>query len=211
MFGKKKIIILGVAAAAAFAAAFVMGGKGAAGPHAASKPAGGEPVAAEPGEGAAPALGAKEKELDELIKAVREKSEELQKRQEKIAQRERRMAIVQGQMKEQAGELESLRLSLVTPLARLKEAKDQLDRARVVIQAEEKENLKRSAKIYETMDAERSALIMAEMCATNQDDDVVRILYLMSERTAGKILQGLPDKTLAARLVMKIKKVREQG
>lgn len=211
MLNMKKIIILGVAAALSFGAAFFLSGKPAPAPHATSKPAP-EPTADAGLETVtAPTLGAKEKELDDLIKAVKEKSEELARRQEKVAQRERRLAMVQGQVKDQAGELESLRLALVTPLARLKEAKDQLDRSRVVIQAEERENLKRSAKIYETMDPERSGLILAEMCTTNQDDDVARILYLMSDRMAGKVLAALPDKTLAAKLMTKIKKIREQG
>jgi flagellar motility protein MotE (MotC chaperone) len=213
MFSKKKILILGGMAIATFAATFFLSSTLKPHEQAASRPAGADQAAssATSADVAMPVLGAKEKELDELIKAVREKSEELQKRQEKLNQRERRLGILQGQIKEQANELETLRMSLVTPLARLKEAKEQLEGSRVVIATEERANLKRSAAIYETMDAVRSGQIVAEMCTNNQEEDAVRILYLMSERAAGKILQELPDKGLAARLLVKIKRVREQG
>lgn len=209
MFNMKKIVILGVMAGASFALAFFLSGKSKPVEHAASRPAGEMlPGALEPG---LPNLAAREKELDELIKAVRERTDDIEKRQEKVLQRERRLAILQGQIKEQAAELEGLRMQLVTPLSRLKEAKDQLDRTRVVIATEEKDNLKRVAKIYETMDPAKSGQSVVEMCGSNQEDDAARILYMMSERSAGKVLAELGDKGLAAKLVMKIKKIREQG
>lgn len=212
MLNMKKIVILGVMAAASFAGAFFLSGKPKPVEQASTKPASGEGEAqAGPVDAGVPMLGAKEKELEELIKAVRERAEDVEKRQEKVLQRERRLAILQGQIKEQAAELEGLRMQLVTPLSRLKEAKDQLDRTRVVIATEEKANLKRVATIYETMDPAKSGQSVTEMCSTNQEDDAARILYMMSERAAGKVLAELGDKGLAAKLVMKIKKIREQG
>jgi flagellar motility protein MotE (MotC chaperone) len=213
MLNMKKIVILGVMAAASFAGAFFLAGKGKpVEPSATTKPGAGEAEAPTgPAEVGVPVLGAKEKELDDLTKAFRERSEDIEKRQEKVLQRERRLAILQGQIKEQAAELEGLRMQLVTPLSRLKEAKDQLDRTRVVIATEEKANLKRVATIYETMDPIKSGQSMTEMCGANQEDDAARILYMMSERSAGKVLAELGDKGLAAKLVMKIKKIREQG
>ena len=212
MVDMKKIVILGVMAAASFAGAFFFSPKPKPAEQAATKPASGEgEPAAGPAEAGVPVLAARQTELEELIKAARERSDDLEKRQEKIAQRERRLAILQGQIKEQAAELDGLRMQLVTPLSRLKEAKDQLDRTRVVIATEEKDNLKRVAKIYETMDPTKSGQSVREMCGSSQEDDAARILYMMSERAAGKVLAELGDKTLAAKLVMKIKKIREQG
>ena len=210
MLNMKKIVILGVMAAAGFAGAFFLSGAPKPVEQAASRPAGAEGEAG-PVEAGLPMPGAKERELEELIKAFRERSDDLENRQEKVAQRERRLAILQGQIKEQAAEQEGLRMQLVTPLSRLKEAKDQLDSTRVVIATEEKDNLKRVAKIYETMDPVKSGQSVTEMCGSNQEDDAARILYMMSERSAGKVLAELGDKGLAAKLVMKIKKIREQG
>ena len=212
MVDMKKIVILGVMAAASFAGAFFFSPKPKPAEQAATKPASGEgEPAAGPAEAGVPVLAARQTELEELIKAARERSDDLEKRQEKILQRERRLAILQGQIKEQAAELDGLRMQLVTPLSRLKEAKDQLDRTRVVIATEEKDNLKRVAKIYETMDPTKSGQSVREMCGSSQEDDAARILYMMSERAAGKVLAELGDKGLAAKLVMKIKKIREQG
>ncbi|MCE5326309.1 MAG: hypothetical protein LLG01_07815 [Planctomycetaceae bacterium] len=205
----KKIVIVAVAGVISFVGSFLISGAMAPPPSPPAAAVSEAPAPAPADE--PPALLGREKELDELVRDVRAKLEELRRKEDHLDQREKRLSVTQDQIKQQTVELETLRVSLVAPLARLKEARDQLERARVTVSAEERVNLKRAASIYEMMDPVRGGQILGEMCTNNQEDDAVRILYLMSERSAGKVLQEIKDKGLAARLFEKMKQIREQG
>ena len=54
---------------------------------------------------------------------------------------------------------------------------------------------------------------MESMCKNEQEDDVVKILYVMSERAAAKVLGkiGETNAELGARLVSKVKRIRQEG
>jgi flagellar motility protein MotE (MotC chaperone) len=49
------------------------------------------------------------------------------------------------------------------------------------------------------------------MCSNNQEEDAVKILRFMSERSAGKILTEMSDKEMAARLCSKLKVIQEES
>ncbi|MCE5279977.1 MAG: hypothetical protein ABFD92_04295 [Planctomycetaceae bacterium] len=204
----KKIIIVSVAGVLSFIGSFLISGVFSPPPAAAPQAAVG-PTSAPADE--PPVLMGREKELDELVRDMRAKLEQVRHKEDLLDQREKRLAVAQEQIKQQTSELETLRVSLVAPLARLKEARDQLERSRVTVSAQERVNLKRAAAIYEMMDPARGGQILGEMCTSNQENDAVWILYLMSERSAGKVLQEIQDKGLAARLFEKMKRIREQG
>jgi flagellar motility protein MotE (MotC chaperone) len=160
-----------------------------------------EPVAVTP----------KEKELDELVVELRAKLAACARKEQQLDEWEKRIRIVQQDLAKQAEDLENLRVQLVAPLNSLREAKEELLATRQMVTKQEKENLKFLAARYDKMDSASSSKILTEMCANNQADDAVKLLFYMSDRPAAKLLSEMPDKALAARLSEMIKRLKEEG
>jgi len=148
--------------------------------------------------------------LDELIKELRSRIDEYRDKDRQLEQREKRVRLAQESLKKQAKELEDLRMELVVPLTRLKEAKAELEQSRIRIAKAEEESLKRTATIYDKMDSESGSEILAQMCANKQEADAVKILQFMSERTAAKALAAMQDRSLAAKLSEMMKRVQQE-
>lgn len=182
-------------------------------PVAAANPEGGAtaqsglPTAESP---TAAALAPKEKQLDDLIRKQRAKYDELGRKESLLEQREKRLVIAQDLLKQQAQDLETLRVAMAAPMANLKKLQDELQASRVEIQKLEAVNLKKTAGIYEKMDAATSGNILASMCKNNQEMDVVKLLHYMSDRSAAKVLAEFPDKTVVGRLTEKLKMIKEE-
>ena len=151
----------------------------------------------------------RERQLEELIRAFRSKSAELQVHRRKLKAHEKRVRIAQELLKKEAQGLENLRFQLAGPLANLKEAKAELERTRILIEKDERVNVKRTAMIYEKMDPMACSKILAEMCTTGQHD-AAKILFYMAERPAAKVLAEM-DGSLAAKLSEQLKRIREKG
>lgn len=168
-------------------------------------------VSGSPGGSSEAALRQKERQLEELVRDLQGRIAECRRREEELAQREKRIAAAQDMLKTQAQELENLRIQLVAPLARLKEAKSELQQSQILVAQQEKENLKKTALIYEKMDAASGCRILEAMCANRQEADAVKILHYMSDRAAAKLLSEITDKQLAANLTEKMKQFKEQS
>lgn len=220
MRGKKRIIILAVLGVLSFAASYVVSG------WLSGKKAG--PALQEPsrqaqqglleiGEIPTPAsvqpvtISMKERELDRLAKELRLKISVCNAKQREMEKQQKRIQLAEELLAKHAKELETLRVQLVAPLTRLREAKADLESTRVLIAKREKANLKHTAAIYEKMDTASGSEILAGMCKNKQEDDVVKILFYMSERAAAKLLAEIPDKDIAAGLCQKLKKIQEEG
>ena len=163
------------------------------------------------GELASPVPSLKEKQLDDLIHDVRARVDGCKKREAELDQRQRRLEIAQEMLKKQADELENLRVQLVAPLTSLKQEQQKLKDLQVVIEAGEMANLKKTAAIYEKMEAPKASAIIEGMCSGQQEDDAARILHYMSEKSAAKLMQEFSDKTLGARLTEKLKRIKEEA
>lgn len=166
-----------------------------------------EAVAAAPSERLRP----QEVQLEDLIKEMRDKLASLRRREEQVERRERQLDMAHEALRKDAQDLEALRLSLVSPLARLKEAKTELEQTRVLVTRGEAENIKKTALVYEKMDPASSSRILTEMASSSQEADAARILHYMSERAAAKCLSEIADKKLAARLSDHLKRIKEES
>ena len=153
----------------------------------------------------------KEQQLQELVQEMRLKSSEYRTKLRKLADREKRLEIAQGLLAQEAQDLEDLRLKLVAQLPLLKEAKAELIQTRIRISRAESANLERLAKTYEKMDAAAGSEILSKMVSHEQEEDAVKILFFMSERSAAKLLAEITDKDLAARLCEKMKKIEKES
>lgn len=153
----------------------------------------------------------RELQLNELVKELQFERQRLRTKAEELAKREKQIEMVMEDLNRSAEELETLRLKLLGPLNGLKEARVELEQTRVRIRLEEMANLKKMAKSYDVMDADGGGKILAEMCSGGQEDDAVKLLYYMKERSAAKILSALTDQALAARLTEKLKRITKEG
>jgi flagellar motility protein MotE (MotC chaperone) len=176
-------------------------------------PADGSATAKEaPKEAAVPELsGVEEKHLYELIKEVREKVRECQKREQELAEQEKRMQMTCQVIDREAQNLENQRLQLAAALTKLKEAQAEIEKTRVAIVRDEAVNLKKVSAVYDKMDAAAGSRILEGMCTNKQESDAVKILFYMQERSVAKVLAEMTDKGLAARLCEQLKRVKEQS
>ncbi len=207
---KKKIIIMAGLAVVSFAlamgSAFLWPGGGASESSKLRTGADG----ADPNQAAPVKLSLQERDLDELVGSLQRRIADCRAQTQQLNEREKQIRIVQDQLASQAQELEDLRVKAAAALATLRQEKEAMQSERVKIAVEDRMNLKKTAAIYEKMDAVSGGKIMTDMCLENNEESVVRILYYMSERGAAKIIEALEDKKLAARLCDKIKLVHEQ-
>lgn len=236
MSGKKFLIILGALAAVSFA---LSAGVGLFFGGAKPSPAGGKsPAAVRPptkseallaglaatGERPPAKVSHDREQVEGLIKDLRVRMSEYERKERKLLERKKRVALAEQNLRRRAKELETLRMELVGPLMRLKNAVAELDSTRVVVAKEEKVNLQRIAATYEKIPPERGATILADMCDNGQTDDVVKILFYMNERCAGKLLGEMAgddraakptgevaDKGRAAELTKRMQRIREGG
>ncbi len=152
-----------------------------------------------------------EQELEVLIKELRHKTSVLKQKEKALEQRAKRMDMTEDMLKQQAQELDLLRSRLATPLNELKEERRRLLQALIRITKTEADNLKKIAAKYQSMDTSSGAAIILAMWNNNQRDDAVKILHLMEDRRAGKILAEIPDRKLAALLFSEMKRIDQEN
>lgn len=215
MFTKKKIIILVGVAAISFGGALMLSMYMAPDPSEQpikaakdEKLLGREPVLAGMSLANIEKLRPNEKQLADLISDVKQQRATVKQREKELGLREKRVLMLQTDLAKQVEELEAQRVKLIPILRDIRKAQTLLARTRIVIATEEKANLKHAAKVYEKMSALAAAQTFAGMCKGGQDKDAVIILYLMSVRSAGKVFDAMEDKSLVARLIEQMKRIR---
>jgi flagellar motility protein MotE (MotC chaperone) len=217
MSGKKRLIIIGVLGLVSFAACFALSlmtgdkptGDGQQGRRGGQSMMGGDSVAAA-AIGKLQSLSPKERELDALIKEMRREIQAYEGKKRELRLMERRISLAQEGLRQQAKELEDLRIDVAASLTPLKDARAKLVRERVRITREEAENLRKVAAVYENMQADACAETLAEMVKSGRETVAVGILREMSDRSTAKVLSQFSDKKMAADLSEMMKRVREE-
>lgn len=152
-----------------------------------------------------------ERHLMALIKEVRDKTRDVEKREQELRQEEQRTQMAYQDLRQEAEQLETLRAQMDSSVAAFKQAKTELERTRILIDTEEKANLKRTAGVYDRMSSQAAAGIIESMCENGQENDAVKIFQYMSERAVAKILAEVSDKKQAAHLSELMKRISEKG
>jgi len=157
--------------------------------------------------------GLTERQLQNLIYDVRQKMHDYAERERELDQEAERIDIARISLQDDIEELNSLREKLDLTLAAMKEKEESIQKSLIEIKAVEKTNFQRLAATYEKMDAAQAAKIMVSMAANNQLQDVVKILYYMNDRNAGKILGeiGSTRAEVAGVLSLQLKLVKEES
>jgi flagellar motility protein MotE (MotC chaperone) len=68
------------------------------------------------------------------------------------------------------------------------------------IKSTEEANLKSTAGIYDKMSPEQAAAILTQMCVAGKQDNVVKIMSLMQDRSAAKTLESFTDPKIGAQI-----------
>jgi len=151
-----------------------------------------------------------EEELKSLIFDVREKMNEYKSKERTLAEDEQRIETARQDLQADIERLSQLHDAMNVTMGRLKQREEALQNRILEISAVEKENLQRIAATYDKMDATQASKIIINMASNKQLDDAVKIIHLMSERTAAKLLGEIstskPD--LASLLSIELKKVK---
>jgi chromosome segregation ATPase len=155
-----------------------------------------------------------EKQLKNLVYEVREKINEYNNKLQDLERREQRLQGVQNTLKEDIEELNNLRIELASTIAGLKSERDKLNKSRIEIAETERDNLISIASAYDKMDAASAGKILTKMSQTENgsDNDAVKILHYMAERTKAKLLAELvtSEPALAACFCQKLKQIVER-
>jgi len=154
-------------------------------------------------------LSPRAQQLDSLVRELRFKIEDYNRRERALLQRERRLEMTQKVLEQQVQEIDGLRIELTAAIGPLKDAQADLESTRIHVSRQEEEKFRRLAAIYDKMDAMQASQTIAEMCQSSQIEDAVKLLLYMGERQAAKVLAEMPDKALAARLSLLMKRVVE--
>ena len=158
-------------------------------------------------------LGLSERQLQHLIYDIREKMRDYAVREKGLDEEAKRIEVSRQSLQDDIEQLNALREKLDLTLASLKEKEESIRKDVIEIETLEKSNLQRLALTYEKMDATQAGKIMLSMAANNQLQDVVKILYFMSDRNAGKLLGeiGSTRPEVAGILSLQLKRVQEGG
>jgi hypothetical protein len=133
--------------------------------------------------------------------------------QARLQRRLRELEVWELQLKT---ERENLVRMLQKERAELNRLKEDLERReadlkaeQISIEAAEEVNLKKTSDIYGKMDVEKAAEVLTEMCAGGEKDAVVKIIYLMQDRNAAKILAAITNPELSAEITRQLKHIRQ--
>jgi len=152
-----------------------------------------------------------EKQLKSLIFDIREKMKENKYSEKQLEKREQRMQLVRDTLQKDIDRLETLSTQLTSILTNLKQQEYNLSQTMLKISDIEKVNMQKIAVRYDKMTTEAASKIMINMISNDQVNDVVKIIYYMSERLSGKLLGeiGSTKPELAALISNQLKRVKE--
>ena len=123
--------------------------------------------------------------------------------------RDRLAETVRTQMDEDTRRLNELLARVTKALTKLKEERAQVEQEQVLMSKLEVTNLGRLASYYDKMDAASASRILSTMYSGQEGETAIKILYMMGERTAAKVLQAVADPELAASMTTDFTRVKQ--
>ncbi len=152
--------------------------------------------------------------LQELAQELSVKRSEYDSRLLRLDRRDRELHVWEQQLEK---ERENLRKTFEARRRELARREEEISRRQAELQAftikleeAEEKNLKTAAEIYGKMEPTRAADFFTEMYGAGQEDTVVKIVYLMRERDAAKVLGALQDATITADITERLKRVTRE-
>lgn len=154
----------------------------------------------------------KEQQLDDLIREVRAKMKELQRRERRLTEREKRLQVVSDQLRSQIKTLNDLKVELAATIGPLRAERQKMLRFRALITTQEQANLEAAAKMWEKMEPANAARLIVEMWKTNQAPAATKIFRLLSEKSKAAVMDELKGEPLGPEIIrQQLLVVRDDG
>jgi septal ring factor EnvC (AmiA/AmiB activator) len=152
-----------------------------------------------------------EQELSQLVKDVRLRLQQLERRQRELDDRERRLAMAADQLQRQAEDLEKLRVELAAAYTPLKESRAKLMKERTLIRNQELLNVQNTAKMWAKMDPANCARLVVEMFQNNQAEAATKIIHFLPEKNWAAIMDEIQELGPAVDVIIRqLRVVKEQ-
>ncbi len=145
----------------------------------------------------------KEQQLDDLIREVRDKLKQLQRREKLIQDDLERLNMARSNLKRESRKIQDLRIELVSDITSLKTEKKGLTKWRTLIKVGEKQNLIAIAKMWTKMDPAKAAKIIQQMFKSKQDEQAAKIIYHLKEKALAAIMDEIKDPGMANEIINK--------
>jgi flagellar motility protein MotE (MotC chaperone) len=176
-----------------------------------------------------PAYNAGTEEIARMTGELRTRLAAVREREEQLAARKKQIELIQEDIRGERSALDELRTQTKSELDALNEAIQGVEKQRgnleeerqkigkttqemegriVQLQKDEHDNLKKMSGMYNSMAPESAAKILQNLADTGKMETAVKVLSLMQERQAAKVLAELTDAGLAAQLIEKLKGLR---
>jgi len=143
-------------------------------------------------------------EISQLIEALREQRRIYLDQQGELKREQRRLSIARADLAKERKAIDDLRKKVAEEWEEIKKAREDLKKQVAVLKGEETANLKKLAQQYEAMKPDKAAPILKQL----SENTAAKIMYLMRERSVGKILENL-DEDAATRLSEKMALLRQ--
>jgi chromosome segregation ATPase len=134
-----------------------------------------------------------EQELNQLIKDVRVRLQQVERQERELQERESRMAMAAAQLSRQAEDLEKLRVELAAAYTPLKESRGELMKTRTMIRNQEILNVQNTAKMWAKMDPANCARLVVEMFGNDQAEAATKIIHFLPEKSWAAIMDEIQD------------------
>lgn len=176
-----------------------------------------------------PAYNPGAEEIARMTNELRSRLAAVREREEQLTARKKQIELIHEDIRGERTALDELRTQVHNEMDALNEALQNVDKQRgtleeerqkiskntqemesrvLQLQQEEQVNLKKMSGVYNSMTPDGAAKILQNLADTGKMDTAVKILGMMQERQAAKVLAELTDAGLAAQLVEKLKNLR---
>jgi pentatricopeptide repeat protein len=176
-----------------------------------------------------PGFNAGSEEIARLTGELRSRLAAARENERQTAARKKELELIQHDLRGERASLDDLQKQIKRELEAVQTAVADLERKRGALQAEqgktgqaakeleaksvrlmkeEQTNLKKMSLMYNTMPAEGAAKIMKALAESGKIETAVKVLGMMQERQAAKVLAEMSDPTLAVQLLERLKGLR---
>jgi flagellar motility protein MotE (MotC chaperone) len=176
-----------------------------------------------------PAYNAGTEEIARMTSELRTRLAAVHEREEQLIARKKQVELIQEDIRGERTALDDLRTQARNELEALNDAIQGVEKQRsnldderqkitkstqdmegrvVQLQKEEQDNLKKMSGMYNSMSPENAAKILQNLADTGKMDTAVKVLGLMQDRQAAKVLAQITDAGLAAQFIEKLKGLR---
>lgn len=167
-----------------------------------------------------------------MVNSLRDKQRAMREREEQITAKQKQLEIIYQDIRGERNVLDELRKQVADEMKALNDKMASVDRRigdmdqksqsvtktladvqkkQTEIGRDEQKNFDKIGEMYNSMPPDAAARILQQMADSGQLTTAVKILSKMKERQAAKVLAELPDATLAAQLLEKMRGLKRPG